>query len=98
MKYASLTIPLLLAGSAALAARADKTAVLAVDESQRAMVAAADVRGLDRLAHSNLRINAPGGRVLTREQFLANMTSGEIKAEAFERTPEDVTITGNTAV
>lgn len=62
------------------------------------MVAAADVSGLERLAHPNLRINAPGGRVLTREQFLTNMRSGEIAAESFERTAEDVSISGNVAV
>ena len=76
----------------------DRANVLAVDEQQRAMVAAADVGGLDRLAHPNLRINAPGGRVLTREQFLANMRSGEIAAERFERTAEDVSVSGNVAV
>jgi quercetin dioxygenase-like cupin family protein len=71
---------------------------LAVDDRQRAMVAASDANALARLAHPNLRINAPGGRVLTREQFLANMRSGEIAAEAFERTAEDVSISGNVAV
>ena len=86
MKSALLTMPFLIATSAVSAARYDKAAVLAIDERQRAMVAAADIRGLDRLAHRNLRINAPGGRVLTRAQFLANMRSGEISAEAFERT------------
>jgi hypothetical protein len=98
MKSALLTLALLLASATAFAAARDKAAVLAVDESQRAMVAAADVRGLDRLAHPNLRINAPGGRVLSRAQFLANMRNGEIKSEAFERTAEDVTISGNTAI
>jgi hypothetical protein len=75
-----------------------RTVVIAIDEQQRAMVAARDVTGLDRLAHRNLRINAPGGRVLTREQFLANMRSGEIAAEHFERTAEDVSISGKIAV
>ncbi len=75
-----------------------RDSVLAVDEQQRAMVAASDVAGLERLAHPNLRINAPGGRVLTREQFLANMRSGEIAAESFDRTAEDVSISGNVAV
>ena len=98
MKYALLTIAMLLCSSTAQAAGRDKSSVLAIDESQRAMVAAADVAGLDRLAHRNLRINAPGGRVLTRTQFLANMRSGEIAAEAFQRTAEDVTISGDTAV
>lgn len=36
--------------------------------------------------------------MLTREQFLANLRSGEIAAEGFERTAEDVNISGNIAV
>lgn len=87
-----------LASACATIPRADPAAVLAVDERQRAMVAGADIAGLERLAHPDLRVNAPGGRVLTREQFLANMRSGEIAAEAFERTPEEVRINGNVAV
>lgn len=75
-----------------------RASILAVDEQQRAMVARSDAGGLDRLAHPNLRINAPGGRVLTREQFLANVRSGQIASEAFERIPEDMQISGNIAV
>ena len=45
-----------------------------------------------------MRINAPGGRILTRAQFLANMRNGEIAAESFSRTAEDVSISGNIAV
>ena len=75
-----------------------RDSVLAVDEAQRALVAAGDAAGLDRLAHANLRINAPGGRVLTREAFLANMRNGEIVAEGFERTAEEVRISGNVAI
>jgi len=99
MKAASLCVPLFLAaGCVAVPTNQGRASVLAVDEQQRAMVAAADVSGLTRLAHPNLRINAPGGRVLSREQFLANMRSGEIAAEGFERTAEDVSISGNIAV
>jgi len=94
-----LCVPLFLAaGCVAVPTNQGRASVLAVDEQQRAMVAAADVSGLTRLAHPNLRINAPGGRVLSREQFLANMRSGEIAAEGFERTAEDVSISGNIAV
>lgn len=99
MKAASLCGPLFLAaGCVAVPTNQGRASVLAVDEQQRAMVAAADVSGLTRLAHPNLRINAPGGRVLSREQFLANMRSGAIAAEGFERTAEDVSISGNIAV
>jgi hypothetical protein len=69
-----------------------------VDEQQRAMVARGDVVGLTGLAHSDLAINAPGGHILTRDQFLTNMRNGEIRAEQFSRTPEYVRISGNVAV
>jgi len=36
--------------------------------------------------------------VLSREQFLANMGTGQIAAEAFERTAENVSISGDIAV
>jgi len=99
MRSALLCLPLLtLAACATVSAATSPATVLAIDEQQRALVAAGNVDGLEKLAHPNLRINAPGGRVLTREQFLANMRSGEIAAEAFTRTPEDVSISGNVAV
>ena len=82
----------------AASASGNRASVLAVDELQRAAVAKSDIATLERLSHPYLRINAPGGRVLTREQFLANMRSGEIAAEAFTRTAEDVTISGDVAV
>lgn len=97
MKAALPLVMLVVAACATLPPR-DAASVRAVDEQQRAMVAASDVAGLERLAHPNLRINAPGGRVLTREQFLANMRNGEIAADAFERTAEEVRISGNVAI
>jgi hypothetical protein len=89
---------LLVTACAGVPAATSRSTVLAIDEQQRALVAAADVAGLERLAHPNLRVNAPGGRVLSRQQFLASMRSGEIAAEAFERTPEDVSVSGKVAV
>lgn len=94
MKAACLCALLFLAAACAAVPDRGRSAVLAIDESQRAMVIATDVAGLERLAHPNLRINAPGGRVLTRDKFLANMRSGEIAAEGFQRTAEDVSISG----
>ena len=84
--------------SAQAAPRADESAIRKLDEEQRRLVAAVDVTGLQRLAHANLRINAPGNRVLTRERFLETLRTGEIAAEGFDRTAEDVTITGDLAV
>ena len=99
MRAAFSVLPLVLAAACATAPSAPgRSSVLAVDDRQRAMVAASDVAGLERLAHPDLRINAPGGRVLSREVFLTNMRRGEIAAERFERTAEDVTIDGKVAV
>ena len=94
---AALLFALSLAATPAAAA-GTRQSVLTVDELQRAAVASSDVAALDRLAHANLRINAPRGHVLSRAQFLANMRSGEIAAESFTRTAEDVTISGNVAI
>ena len=99
MRVALLSTTLVMvAGCTSIQSVGTRATVLAVDDQQRAMVAGSDVAGLDRFAHRDLRINAPGGRVLTREQFLTNMRSGEIAAEGFERTAEDVSINGNVAV
>ena len=97
--YPTLALAGLVAGCATSVLPADpRSSVLAVDEQQRAMVSASDAEGLARLAHPNLRINAPGGRVFTREQFLANLRNGEIAAEHFSRTAEEVRISGDVAV
>ena len=99
MRAALSCLPLFLAaGCASLPRVGTYQSALTVDEQQRAMVASSDVAGLERLAHANLLINAPGGRVFTREQFLANMRNGEIAAEAFERTAEEARLSGNIAV
>lgn len=76
----------------------DELAVRSTDDLQRRLVLTKNVPGLEALAHPGLVINAPAGRVLTREQFLANMRSGEIAAEQFTRTPEAVRISGKTAL
>lgn len=98
MRAALLCLPLATAACATVQPKHHSSAVLQVDAQEREMVANSDVAGLQRLAHPKLRINAPMGRVLTREQFLMNLRSGAIAAEAFERTPEEVTINGNVAV
>ncbi len=95
---AVLFVMLFLAGCSTIHAMPGRSSVLAVDDQQRAMVASSDVTGLEKLAHPQLRINAPGGRVLSREQFLANIRSGEIAAESFERTVEEVSISAAVAV
>lgn len=69
-----------------------------VDMEQKAMVGRADIHKLAALSAPDLLINAPTGRVLTREQFLAMMRDGRIGAEDFERTVESVRISGNIGV
>lgn len=70
----------------------------ALDARQKDMVARADVEGLAALSAPELRINAPTNRVLDRARFLAMMKSGQIAAEAFDRTVEDVAITRDVGV
>jgi hypothetical protein len=53
---------------------------------------------MDEIAHRNLRINAPTNQVLTREQLLRMMASGDVAAEDFVRVPETVTISGSLGV
>jgi hypothetical protein len=75
-----------------------RAALAKLDLQQKDMVAKADVDGLTTLSASGLTINAPTGRVLTREQFLAMMRNGQIGAENFERTVESVTVSGDVGV
>lgn len=70
----------------------------ALDARQKEMVATADVDGLAALSAPDLTINAPTNRVLSHNQFLAMMRSGQIGAEAFERTVETVSIHGEVGI
>jgi hypothetical protein len=77
------------------AATGDTASLRAIDRAQMEAVAAGDIAALEALAHPDLRINAPTGRILTHQAFFANMRSGAIRAEAFTRTPEEFVISGN---
>lgn len=79
-------------------AGSSEAALAKLDLEQKDMVATADVARLTALSAAGLTINAPTNRVLTREQFLAMMRSGQIGAEAFERTIESVSVSGDTGV
>jgi hypothetical protein len=70
----------------------------ALDARQKEMVAKVDVDGLAALSAPGLTINAPTNRILSRDQFLAMMRGGQIGAEAFERTVENVLIDGDVGV
>jgi hypothetical protein len=96
----SLLLGLLL-GSAtpgAVAHNADEAALLAADARQRDAVAAADGKAIAAGAHPNLRVNAPSNRILSRDDLIRMVKSGEIRNEIFERTPEAVVITGDVGV
>lgn len=94
---AGLFLPL--AGVGAQTSRTAEEAALAkLDLSQKEMVARADVQGLTALSAPELTINAPTGRVLSRDQFLAMMRDGRIGAEDFERTVESVSVSGHVGV
>ena len=77
---------------------ADQRALLAADEQQRQAVASRDTAAIFANADPNLRVNAPNNRILTREDLVRMVASGEIRNEVFVRTPGDVIITGDVGV
>lgn len=83
---------------AATPRNADETAVLEADARQRDAVARVDLAAIAEIAHPNLRVNAPSNRILTREDLIRMVGSGDIRNEVFERTPEAVVITGDVGV
>jgi hypothetical protein len=87
-----------LAAAGPLAPDGGVAALTALDARQKDMVANADVAGLAALSAPGLTINAPTNRILTRDQFLAMMRSGQIGSEAFERHVESVTVDGDIGV
>ena len=97
-----LAVPLAQPSLAAIPAPADQTAderaVLAADAQQRLAVASKDVVAIGRISDPHLRVNAPSNRILTRDDLMRMVASGEIRNEVFERTPEDVVITGDVGV
>ena len=97
MVLMSLFLPVFAIAQSIVSTSAE-AALAKLDMSQKEMVAQADIEGLTALAAPELRINAPTGRVLTRDQFLAMMRDGKIGAENFERNVESVKIAGEIGV
>lgn len=83
---------------AAIARTPDEAALLAADSRQRAAVANVDLAAIAAGAHPNLRVNAPNNRILTRDDLVRMVGSGEIRNEVFERVPEQVVVTGDVGV
>lgn len=88
---------LALAASPSVAEDASAT-LRQLDADHKEAVSRVDIATLEAMAHPNLRINAPTGRILTRESFLADMRSGAIRAETFERVAEEVVVSGDLGV
>jgi ketosteroid isomerase-like protein len=82
----------------AAAQTADERAVLAADAEQRRAVASRDIEAIGRISDAHLRVNAPSNRILTREDLMRMVASGEIRNEEFERTAEEIVITGDVGV
>ena len=76
----------------------DQRDLLAADEQQRQAVASVDTEAILARTDPNLRVNAPNNRILTREDLVRMVASGEIRNEVFVRTPEDVIVTGDVGV
>lgn len=98
----SVTVLLAQPSLAAIPAPADQTAderaVLAADVQQRLAVASMNIEAIGKISDPHLRVNAPNNRILTREDLMGMVASGQIRNEIFERTPEDVVITGDVGV
>ena len=62
---------------------ADQRAVLAADAQQRLAVASVDLAAIERISDPHLRVNAPNNRILTREDLIRMVASGEIRNEVF---------------
>lgn len=91
------------AGCAAMAEKApgrmsDEQALLAADGRQREAIATGDIQRLDQISHPNLLVNAPGGRVIVKEDLMRAAASGGLRDEVLSRTPERVMITGDIGV
>lgn len=103
-RLAALLLALAIAAPAAIAQPAatgqtpDEIAVLAADMRQRDAVAKTDLEAIAAIAHPNLRVNAPSNRILTREDLIRMVGSGDIRNEVFERIPETVVVTGDIGV
>src|SRR5262245_52608130 len=72
----------------------EELSLLAADSRQLSAVAAADAAAMDGLLHANLRVNAPNGRVVTKQDFLQAVASGQIRNEIAQRIPDSAVITG----
>lgn len=94
----AVTAPAAAQVPAAMPRTTDETAVLEADARQRDAVARVDLAAIAEIAHPNLRVNAPSNRILTREDLIRMVGSGDIRNEVFERTPEAVVITGDVGV
>ena len=94
----NVSAPVEAAVPAAVARSPDETAVLAADARQRDAVASVNLKAIAEIAHPNLRVNAPNNRILTHDDLIRMVGSGEIRNEVFERTPEMVTVTGDVGV
>lgn len=91
-------VPAIAQPGAGVARSPDEAALLEADARQRDAVASVDPEAIRRFSHPNLRVNAPSNHILTREDLIRMVGSGEIRNEVFERVPEMVTITGDVGV
>jgi len=96
--FAVLAATAIAAVPAPAARSADERALLAADERQRLAVGSADIAAIEAISDANLRVNAPSNHILTREDLMRMVASGEIRNEVFERTLEDLVITGDVGV
>ncbi len=76
----------------------NEASLRAADELQRSAVAAGDVQAIRTMMHPAYRVNAPTGRVMTRDEILSMFDGGLITAEPVQRTVETAVVSGTTGL
>jgi hypothetical protein len=102
LALATLAIGLALSSSAVgeeyRARTLEEASLLAADAAQLKAGAAVDIVAVAALTHLNLRVTSPNNQVMTREDVLNGMRTGQIRNERFERSVETAAITGDLGV
>lgn len=72
--------------------------IRSLDAREAAAMRAADVSALEQLWSSGFVVNAPDGKVKSRDEVLSSVREGRIRYSAFDRTVERIVFRGDCAI
>lgn len=78
--------------------QADEFALRAADEQHRRADVAGDVAAMAEITHPRLTLNAPNNQIVSREELLSLMRSGQLGTQSLERFAEAVVIHGDAGI